>query len=105
MGGGNAGRDPVVQSAQLAQLGGHGSRGSARLALQLHQVQFRHAPRRPEVSRQADLGQRPTVEVKGEALDRAGAKVPAGDDALVGDATERFGHPLAPAALAPPWGK
>ena len=49
-------------------------------------------PSRPQVGRQADLGEGLAVEVEGQALDGAGAEVPAGDDALRFDAAERLGH-------------
>ena len=32
------------------------------------------------------------VEIEGQALDGAGAEVPAGQDAVRGDVTQRFGH-------------
>ena len=63
-----------------------------RLAFELHEVQFGDAAVGPQVGRQTNVGQRVAVEIKRQALDAAGAEIPAGDDGVTIQATERFRH-------------
>ena len=67
-------------------------RRGSRLSFQLHQIEFRNAARRPKIGRQSHFSEGLAVEIEGETLDGAGAEVPAGDDAVGGDATKWFGH-------------
>src|SRR5262249_1534701 len=83
---------PLLEAAQLPEPGGDGAGAGPGLALQLHQVQLRDAARGPEVGRQPNFGERVPVEVERQALDRPGREVPAGDDAVGGDATQGLGH-------------
>jgi len=62
------------------------------LAFELEQVQLADAARRPQVGRQADLGEGPAFEIERQALDRAGAEVPAGDDAIGRNTSKRLDH-------------
>jgi hypothetical protein len=92
MGGRDAARDPVLEPAQVAQRVRHGPNARARLPFQLHDVELGNAAFGPQVGRQADFGQRVAFQIKRQALDAAGAEVPAGDDAAGRDALEILGH-------------
>ena len=85
---------PATQSlepAQLAQLRSAMARTlAARLAFELQHVQLGDAAVGPQIGRQPHLGERVAVEVEGQALDAAGAEVPAGDDAVGCDVAERL---------------
>src|SRR5262245_30163673 len=84
-------RDPVLQSTDLPQLFGDGPQGRPRLPFKLHQVQLGDAALRPEVGREAHLGQDLARQVKGQALHGPGAEVPTGDDRF-GRHRAEFGH-------------
>ena len=84
----------LSQSVQFAQSGGDGTRAGPSLAFKLHQVELADAAFGPQVGRQADLGDRLAVQVESQALDAAGAEIPAGDDAIRCEKTERFRHKL-----------
>jgi len=91
--GGDAGRDPVRQPTQFAQPCGNEARRGSRLPFELHQIEFgkRRLPVHRSVGRRTSASVWP-LKIEGETLDGAGTEVPAGDDAVRGDATERFGH-------------
>src|SRR5437764_1351723 len=78
-------------AAQLAQPGRHRPHAGPRLPFELRQVQFGDAVLRPQIGGEAHLGERVSLDVEGEALDAAGAEVPAGDDAIGFDMAERIG--------------
>ena len=96
MRGRDAAGDPVVQPFELPQSGRDCPHARPGLAFQLHQVEFREAlfdrVAIPQIGRQANLGQYPAVEIKGQAFHRAGAKIPAGQHAFGFETTQGFGH-------------
>src|SRR5262245_51594216 len=61
---GNAPRDPIAQSAQRTELGGHHADDGARLTLELQDIQFRDAAMDPKIGRQADVGDGVAAEIE-----------------------------------------
>ncbi len=64
----------------------------ARLAFELKDVEFTYAAGRPEIGRHAHLRDRSAIQIERQALNRARAKIPAGDDGMARYTTQRFDH-------------
>src|SRR5262249_54847503 len=87
---------PVLQASLRPQFVGDDADAVAGLTFQLHQVQFRHAAFGPQVRWKLSAGDRGAVQVERQALDAAGAKIPARDNGFGTNKPQDFGHASPP---------